>query len=89
IINMTIGFPGGLLVSIARDTTLMRWRATAKDGAPPPASATGLQPASALASIGETFDFDVVLNEPGEYQLKVRAARAGRGPVRIIPIHVR
>lgn len=89
VVNMTIGFPGGLTVSILRDTAVMQWRATGKDGAVVPAKAGGIRPAYVVGSIGETYDFDLTLSEPGEYQLRVRAVRAGRGPVRSIPIRVR
>jgi manganese oxidase len=89
VVNMTIGFPGGLVVSVLKDTALMKWRATAKDGAVQPAKSQEIRPASIQATIGETYDFDVMLSEPGDYQLQVKGARAGRGPTRSIPIRIR
>jgi hypothetical protein len=54
-----------------------------------PAKSQEIRPASIQATIGETYDFNVMLSEPGDYQLQVKGARAGRGPTRSIPIRIR
>ena len=65
---IAIGAAGGQGVSLRRDTTLVTWRAIAKDGwILPPAQAT-LRPAAQRVATGETFDFEF-LPPPGEYLL--------------------
>jgi len=63
-----IGAATGGLFAIRRDSTLVRWRAVARDGADlPPAQATP-QPAQQYVGVGETFDFEWI-PEPGEYTM--------------------
>jgi FtsP/CotA-like multicopper oxidase with cupredoxin domain len=66
---------------IFRDTSLVKWRRLAKDGADLPPHQATVRPARELLEVGETFDAEVVL-EPGEYRLV-----AGRDPTK--PYYVR
>jgi FtsP/CotA-like multicopper oxidase with cupredoxin domain len=70
---VNIGLAGLLRLSLGRDTTLVAWRALAKDGADlPPAQATR-QPAAQTIAVGETFDFAFTPSAPGEYVLRISA----------------
>jgi FtsP/CotA-like multicopper oxidase with cupredoxin domain len=73
LINITITRPG-ITVRVMRDTSLVQWRALAKDGADLPAAKRVTGRARQQISIGETYDFEVVPEKPGEMQLEVRSA---------------
>ena len=63
-----IGAATGGRFAIRRDSSLVHWRAVARDGADlPPAQAT-LRRANQYVGVGETFDFEWI-PEPGEYSL--------------------
>ncbi|HEV8400401.1 MAG TPA: multicopper oxidase domain-containing protein [Gemmatimonadales bacterium] len=70
-INITIGRPS-MRVELRRDTTLLTWRALAKDGGELPAARQGTRTARQLISIGETYDFELTPDAVGEYRLEVR-----------------
>jgi FtsP/CotA-like multicopper oxidase with cupredoxin domain len=55
-------------ISILQDTTVMRWRRLAKDGADLPTAQAVLVAARQAINVGETYDFEVTL-PPGEYRL--------------------
>jgi FtsP/CotA-like multicopper oxidase with cupredoxin domain len=79
---VNIGPAPYVLVTIKRDTTLVRWRALAKDGADlPPARATE-RPAVVRINVGETYDFEFDAREPGEYVMSMdQLLRFGKPPV--------
>jgi len=70
IINITIGRPS-IRVELRRDTTLLSWRALAKDGGELPAARQLARPARQVISIGETYDFEVTPAAAGEYRVEV------------------
>jgi hypothetical protein len=70
-INITIGRPS-IRVELRRDTTLLTWRALAKDGGELPAARQFARPARQQISIGETYDFELTPDAVGEYRLEVR-----------------
>ena len=63
-----IGAATGGRFAIRRDSSLVRWRAVARDGADLPPSQATLRPAHQYVGVGETFDFEWI-PEPGEYSL--------------------
>jgi FtsP/CotA-like multicopper oxidase with cupredoxin domain len=65
-VNIGVAVPA--IFSILRDTTVMRWRKVAKDGADLPAVQAVMAPARQAVNVGETYDFEITL-EPGEYLL--------------------
>jgi FtsP/CotA-like multicopper oxidase with cupredoxin domain len=73
LINITLGRPS-ISVFVLRDTSLVQWRAVAKDGAELPQAKRIVGKARQLVSIGETYDFEVVPEKTGEMRLEVRAA---------------
>ena len=54
------------------DTSLVRWRAIAKDGADLHASRATRGPAKLFITPGETYDFELVL-PAGDYVLRMRS----------------
>ena len=56
--------------SIRQDTTLVSWRALAKDGADLPRSQATSRPSVQTIDVGEAFDFEWI-PRPGEYRLVV------------------
>lgn len=72
LINITVGRPS-ISVRIVRDTSLVQWRSLAKDGADLPVAKRVVIPASRLISIGETYDYEVTPDKPGEMTLEVRS----------------
>jgi FtsP/CotA-like multicopper oxidase with cupredoxin domain len=70
-INITISRPS-IRVELRRDTTLLTWRAVAKDGGELPAARQLARPARQQISIGETYDFELTPAAAGEYRLEVR-----------------
>ncbi len=70
-VNITIARPS-IRVELRRDTTLLTWRALAKDGRELPAARQLARPARQQISIGETYDFEFTPAAAGEYRLEVR-----------------
>jgi hypothetical protein len=73
LINITISRPN-IRVEVRRDTSLVEWRALAKDGADLPDEQQVMRPAHRVISIGETYDFEVTPRLPGDLRLEVRSA---------------
>lgn len=71
LINMTVRRPGAR-VELWRDTTLLNWRALAKDGREFPATRQVQQAARSVVSIGETLDFELVPRAGDKSRLEVR-----------------
>ena len=63
-----IGAADGGRFAIRRDSSLVRWRALARDGADLPPAQAIMRPANQYVGVGETFDFEWI-PEPGEYRL--------------------
>ena len=59
-------------LTLLSDTTPVRWRALAKDGADLPAALATERPARQLVSVGETYDFEVTPKEGRPLQLQLR-----------------
>lgn len=72
LINITVSRPS-ISVRVVRDTSLLQWRALAKDGADLPAAKRITTPARRMVSIGETYDYEIVPDKPGELDLEVRS----------------
>jgi FtsP/CotA-like multicopper oxidase with cupredoxin domain len=65
---VNIGVALAATLSLVQDSTVLRWRKIAKDGADLPASQAVMSPARQVVQVGETFDVELRL-EPGEYRL--------------------
>ena len=57
--------------TLHKGSTLVRWRALAKDGADLPPHVATLQPARRRVTVGEAYDFEFEPTEAGEYRLAV------------------
>ena len=66
---INIGAAGVVRYSLRADTTLVAWRARAKDGADLPEVLRVMQPATQVVSVGETYDFEFTPPGPGSYEL--------------------
>ena len=49
----------------------IQWRAAAKDGWTLPAAQSTMRPAKQPITVGETYDFDLIPDRPGEFKLQV------------------
>ncbi|MBC8089523.1 MAG: multicopper oxidase domain-containing protein [Phycisphaerae bacterium] len=56
-----------------RDSTLLSWRAIAKDGMDLPADQATVRPAQQLMGNGETYDFEFTPTSPGNFRLAITA----------------
>ena len=65
---INIGPAGGYWPTLRQDTTLLRWRHVAKDGAELPAARALTRPARFRVQVGETWDVEWT-PRPGEYTL--------------------
>jgi len=63
-----------MIVRLLRDTTLVTWRAIAKDGMPLPADRATMRRAMQQMGNGETYDFELVPERAEDLVLTVRAA---------------
>lgn len=59
---------------LLRDSTVLSWRAVAKDGMDLPADQATVRPAQQLMGNGETYDFEFTPTEPGNIRLTMSAA---------------
>jgi FtsP/CotA-like multicopper oxidase with cupredoxin domain len=66
---INIGPAGLVRFSLRMDTTLVQWRARAKDGADLSAALRVMVPATQVISVGETYDFEFTPSGPGTYEL--------------------
>ena len=80
-------FRPSMIVRLLRDTTLVTWRAMAKDGMPLPPDRAVVRRAMQQMGNGETYDFELVPEHAGEMTLTVRAA-AGQ-LLATVPLSVR
>jgi len=72
-------------LTLLSDTTPVRWRALAKDGADLPAALATERPARQLVSVGETYDFELTPREARPLQLQLLDGKVvlGRLPVEV------
>jgi FtsP/CotA-like multicopper oxidase with cupredoxin domain len=73
-------------LTLLSDTTPIRWRALAKDGADLPAALATERPARQLVSVGETYDFEVTLKETRPLRLELLD---GKVVLARLPVEVR
>jgi FtsP/CotA-like multicopper oxidase with cupredoxin domain len=66
---VNIGAAGFVRFSLRRDTSLVRWRPIAKDGADLPEEQRAERAATVRLNVGETFDAAFDASDPGEYDL--------------------
>ena len=85
---VNIGAAPYVRITLRRDTSVVRWRAVAKDGADLPAAQATVRPARVMMNVGETYDFELDAREPGEYLLAIEhltlSPRIIQRPQRII-----
>ena len=82
---VNIAAAGVFAFTLARDTTLQRWRALAKDGADLPPTLQTDRPARQAITVGETYDFAFTPPAPGSYILRA-AGPAGRPVSRAVVV---
>ena len=80
-------FRPSMIARLQRDSTLVTWRAIAKDGRDLPADQATMRRAVFQSGNGETYDFELVPAAPGDLRFTVSAA-AGQLLVSQV-IHVR
>jgi FtsP/CotA-like multicopper oxidase with cupredoxin domain len=86
---INIGVAGIVRFALQRDTTLMAWRAVAKDGADLPASQATVRRAVQPIMVGETYDFEFNPPERGVYILSIDGPGGARGAKRRQRIEVK
>jgi FtsP/CotA-like multicopper oxidase with cupredoxin domain len=69
-----------LSVRLVRDSTLLSWRAIAKDGFTLPASQATVRPSVVNLPSGETADFEFTPDRPGDVVLEVRGSAQNMPP---------
>lgn len=62
-----------LLTRVMRDSSLVTWRAVAKDGFTLPPSQATMEPSVARVESGETADFELTPDAPGDLRLEIGA----------------
>ena len=96
-VGMQVRFPNATVRLTARpdssyanlsDSLVIAWRPLAKDGADLPAEYRVPRRAEQIVSMGETYDYEVVPERPGELRMEVRQAGPQgrllvRAPVRV------
>jgi FtsP/CotA-like multicopper oxidase with cupredoxin domain len=80
-------FRPSMVVRLLRDTTLVTWRAVAKDGMDLPPDRAATRRAIQQMGNGETYDFELMSREPADLRLTVSAA-AGQ-LLATVPVQVR
>jgi FtsP/CotA-like multicopper oxidase with cupredoxin domain len=81
---INIGPAASVGYSLLRDSTVQQWRLKAKDGADVPVSRQGLRRATAMVSVGETWDYLFDPPGPGEYTFTYRVFGLERGPIKLL-----
>jgi manganese oxidase len=80
-------FQQHLWVRVTRDSSLLSWRAVAKDGFTLPPSQATTRPSEARVASGETADFEFTPDAPGEITLEI-ATPIGNSLVRPLRLQV-
>ncbi len=86
---INIGVAGAVRFSLRRDTTLVSWKAVAKDGADLPAVQATMRRAVQVLDVGETYDFQFDPPERGSYSLAIESLAGPAGVKRRQRIDVR
>ena len=68
---INIGAAGRVIFALRRDSTFLKWRRLAKDGADLPSAAAIVTPSVQRLNVGEMFDAEFTPPERGEYFLTV------------------
>ena len=76
-----------MIARLMRDSTLVEWRAVAKDGRDLPPDQATMRPAQQQAGNGETYDFAFTPASPGDLRFTMSSAVGER--LVSLPIHVR
>ena len=63
-----------MIARLMRDSTILTWRAIAKDGRDLPADQATVRPAVQQSGNGETYDFEFVPSAPGDIRFTMSAA---------------
>jgi FtsP/CotA-like multicopper oxidase with cupredoxin domain len=84
---INIGAAGVIRFSLRMDTTLVQWKARAKDGAELPPALRVARAATQPVSVGETYDFDFTPPGPGAYELSAVALIPPGAPIAPGPQH--
>jgi FtsP/CotA-like multicopper oxidase with cupredoxin domain len=85
LINIHTNRPS-MILRLLRDSIPVTWRAIAKDGMDLPAERAVVGPAVQQSSNGETYDFELIPREPGDFRITV----TGIGGVLVMmPVRVR
>ncbi|HXG72325.1 MAG TPA: hypothetical protein VNJ04_17105, partial [Gemmatimonadaceae bacterium] len=80
---VNIGVAGAVRFTLLSDSTVVRWKALAKDGADlPPAQRITRRAVQGL-SVGETYDFELAPPEPGQYWLFIESVLANSSGSRL------
>jgi len=80
-------FRPSMIARLGRDSTLLAWRAIAKDGMDLPRDQATTRPAIQQMGNGETFDFEVVPSAPGELRFWITTGLDV--PLVSLPVRVR
>lgn len=67
-------FRPSMIMKVMRDSTLLRWRAVAKDGMDLPSDQATVRPSAQQMGNGETYDFEFTPEAPGDLKIEVTAA---------------
>jgi FtsP/CotA-like multicopper oxidase with cupredoxin domain len=86
IVNVHIYRPS-MITRLLRDSSLVTWRALAKDGMDLPPQRATVRPAMQQLGNGETYDFELAPAVPGDLRFTVTAA--GGAPLATMPVRVR
>ena len=76
-----------MIARLLRDTSLVTWRALAKDGMDLPLQRATTRPAMQQLGNGETYDFELVPTAPGDLRFTVTSALGA--PLATLPVRVR
>jgi len=80
-------FRPSMIARLSRDSTLLSWRAIAKDGMDLPADQATVRPAIQQSGNGEAYDFEFTPTSPGDIRFTMSSAA---GVVLVtMPIRVR
>jgi FtsP/CotA-like multicopper oxidase with cupredoxin domain len=85
LINIHTNRPS-MILRLVRDSTLVTWRAIAKDGMDLPAERAVMGPAVQQSGNGETYDFEFTPREPGDFRVTVTGVG---GTLVAMPVRVR
>jgi len=72
-------FRQNLFARVVRDSSLLQWRAVAKDGFTLPAAQATIRPSHATVASGETADFEFTPESPGALRLEIGVPTRGGG----------